>query len=104
MGIDHCELGAWFAESGQLPNALVAVIRYHHTPDEAADHQDLVRLVCAADHMANHLMNSGSSAGYDPNTNPGLTGLLTGQSVNADQLSERMMRTAEEALQATSTG
>lgn len=33
MGISHAELGAEFAKHWGLPSEIVAVLRYHHTPD-----------------------------------------------------------------------
>jgi len=33
MGISHAELGAEFAQHWGLPSEIVAVLRYHHTPD-----------------------------------------------------------------------
>jgi HD-like signal output (HDOD) protein len=72
IGIDHCALGGWFAEHSQLPPALVQVIRFHHDPQAAERSGDLVNLVAAADHMANHLQLLGEPDAYDPASNPGL--------------------------------
>jgi putative nucleotidyltransferase with HDIG domain len=45
--VTHDELGAELAKHWNLPSEVVAVIRYHHTPDvaEAAEGQPLVRIV-----------------------------------------------------------
>jgi putative nucleotidyltransferase with HDIG domain len=45
--VTHDELGAELAKHWNLPDEIVAVIRYHHTPDvaEAAAGQPLVRIV-----------------------------------------------------------
>jgi len=56
MGIDHAELGALLAEKWQLPEILVAPIRYHHNPEtlEQGGRQlrRLVQLVHLADRMS----------------------------------------------------
>lgn len=102
MGTDHCEIGAWFAEDGKIPNSLVDVIRYHHQPSDAPDNNvKLVSLVAAADHMANHLMNMGEFSGYEPENNVGLKALLSldgGSSSNAIELAENAIRAADEAM------
>ena len=72
IGIDHCALGGWFAEHSQLPPSLIQVIRFHHEPVAAERSGDLVNLVAAADHMANHLQLLGEPDAYDPAGNPGL--------------------------------
>jgi len=41
MGISHAELGAEFAQHWGLPSEIVAVLRYHHTPDAAAADEGL---------------------------------------------------------------
>ncbi|MBI3902605.1 MAG: HDOD domain-containing protein [Nitrosomonadales bacterium] len=33
LGITHCELGAELARQWDLPEEIIAVLRYHHTPD-----------------------------------------------------------------------
>ncbi len=47
LEITHDELGAELAKHWGLPSEIVAVIRYHHTPDaaEAAKGQPLVRII-----------------------------------------------------------
>jgi putative nucleotidyltransferase with HDIG domain len=41
MGISHAELGAEFAQHWGLPSEIVAVLRYHHTPDAAGADESL---------------------------------------------------------------
>jgi putative nucleotidyltransferase with HDIG domain len=41
MGISHAELGAEFARHWGLPSEIVAVLRYHHTPDAAGADESL---------------------------------------------------------------
>jgi len=47
MGISHAELGAEFARHWGLPSEIVAVLRYHHTPDAegAQEAGPLARLI-----------------------------------------------------------
>lgn len=47
LEMTHDELGAELAEHWNLPSEIVAVLRYHHTPDaeEAAEGQPLVRIL-----------------------------------------------------------
>jgi HD-like signal output (HDOD) protein len=47
LEVTHDELGAELAQYWNLPSEIVAVIRYHHTPDvvEAAEAQPLARII-----------------------------------------------------------
>lgn len=69
VGTDHCEIGTWFALANQLPEMLVDVVRYHHTPELAPRNVQLVALTATADHMANYLQRSDGPKGYDVTTN-----------------------------------
>lgn len=67
---DHCELGAWFIAHNKLPEALVAVVGFHHSPELAAnEHSKLVAVTAVADHMANYLQRNGSAEGYEAENN-----------------------------------
>ncbi|MCA9188051.1 MAG: HDOD domain-containing protein [Pirellulaceae bacterium] len=72
IGGTHAELGAAFADRNKLPSALVDVVQYHHTPLEATNNRELVALIHAADHVANHLQRFNEPLGYDPLLNPGI--------------------------------
>src|SRR5439155_21607268 len=76
-GIDHCALGAWFGQHSHLPDALIQTMHFHHTPDLTQSSDRLVTLVATADHMANHLQRQEPVEAYNPETNPGLTALVT---------------------------
>lgn len=69
VGTDHCEIGGWFAVENRLPEPLVEVVMHHHQPEKAQQHQKLVALAAAADHMANHLHRNEGPLGYDPQVN-----------------------------------
>lgn len=45
LGYNHTTIGAELAERWRMPEQVIAAIRYHHTPDEAADHTATVRVV-----------------------------------------------------------
>lgn len=70
IGIDHCELGAWYAIKQELPDPLPEVIFRHHQPELAGDAQQLAALIAVADHMANHLQRFDEAANYDVSGNP----------------------------------
>ena len=71
LGTNHCYFGAWFADRSQLPGSVISAIQYHHTPEKAPDHHQLIALVATADHMANYLAREEEYDGYDASTNPG---------------------------------
>ena len=54
LGLDHCEVGAMYLRSHNLPDALVDVALYHHAPQRAAHHAQLVAAVQIADLMMRH--------------------------------------------------
>jgi HD-like signal output (HDOD) protein len=70
LGTTHTQLGAWFAQLNELPDALTAAIEHHHNPASARDHRPLVGLISLADHMANHLQRRENVEEYDPIANP----------------------------------
>lgn len=51
LGITHCEIGARLGRHWDLPEEIIAVMRYHHTPEEegSAAGQPLVRMVNLAE-------------------------------------------------------
>ena len=74
LGTTHCEVGAWFASSGGLPDALVDVILHHHSPEDARNPK-LALLVAASDHMANHMQRFDSPEDYCVTDNAALVTL-----------------------------
>lgn len=49
LGITHCSTGGILARQWQFSKALSQVIRFHHLPEAADDHKDLVAIVYLAD-------------------------------------------------------
>jgi putative nucleotidyltransferase with HDIG domain len=62
LGMDHCELGALYLRSHNLPDALVEVAHHHHQPERAGHHTHLVAAVQIADLLVRHagIGNSGN--------------------------------------------
>jgi len=60
LGHDHAAVGAFLAESWNLPKTLVRPIRFHHNPEEAED--KLTDCVHVADYLA---MSAGYNRGWD---------------------------------------
>lgn len=70
IGGDHCTLGAWFAMQNKLPGSVVSTIRFHHEPEHATAHADLVHLLATAEGIANQL-HLDKPLDYDLSTNRG---------------------------------
>lgn len=49
LGINHSEIGSDLARKWSFPESLIDVIRYHHRPEEATRHLELVHTVYLAD-------------------------------------------------------
>jgi len=49
LGITHCQAGSILAENWQFSDALTQVVRHHHNPETADNHQELVDIVYMAD-------------------------------------------------------
>lgn len=60
FGVDHAQIGAWLAESWDLPPPVCAAIRHHHAPDGAL-HEPLVAVVHVAEVLSNALDLGGSA-------------------------------------------
>lgn len=105
IGTDHCEVGMRVATADKLPTALIDVIRYHHTPEEAKENAPLVRLVAAADEVANHWMHYGTSDGFHVDEDSALAKLIGPLSISVEdaiRLAVTGMRLADEATNESS--
>jgi putative nucleotidyltransferase with HDIG domain len=49
LGTDHTEVGASLALKWSFPESLVETIKYHHNPEDAQQHYELVHIVYLAD-------------------------------------------------------
>lgn len=63
LGMDHAELGALYLQQHRLPDILVESARWHHLPDGASHHPQIVAAVQVADLLTRHagIGNSGNA-------------------------------------------
>lgn len=54
IGTTHAEVGAWFLQRNHLPEELISVAKYHHSPEDTDGYLRLVALIAIADDLANH--------------------------------------------------
>lgn len=67
LGTSHSEIGAYLAETWQLPGKLVNVIAHHHALSLESEHPQLVALIQLADMLATKYQNGeGASAALPP--------------------------------------
>lgn len=98
LEMNHCELGAELARFWNLPDIIVAVLRYHHTPDNASASfaQPLVRMT----NLAGKILNT---FGISERINPEITAAdweaLEIDPAGADGLIAQITAQAEEARQ-----
>ena len=89
LGISHVEFAELYGQFSNLPDELIAVMRWHHAPHEASVNQKLVALIAVADDMANHLQVHGDATGYDALSNPFLeTFIETGAVESSSRFAE----------------
>lgn len=55
LGYNHQEIGSMLAEKWNLPPSLCTALKYHHTPVDAPDHEELTSLIHLADYMTQKL-------------------------------------------------
>lgn len=65
LGIDHAELGAIYLENYNLPDFMIEITRYHHTPEEAGKYIPIVCSVNIADTLV-RFARIGSSGNTSP--------------------------------------
>jgi HD-like signal output (HDOD) protein len=65
LGIDHAELGALYMERHRLSELLIQTVRYHHTPEKAQSHGEIVASVQIADLLVRR-EKMGCSGNYLP--------------------------------------
>lgn len=101
MEMSHDELGSELARHWNLPDEIVAVLRYHHTPDEAGAEvgQPLVRMINIAEKLL-------TSFGINEYVAPGIGdeewNALGIDPSSAEEISEQVAEQAEHAMQFTS--
>lgn len=75
LGVDHCRLGAWFAQKNKLPGPIIEAIQLHHVPERAVLNPRLTALTALSDHIANHIQRDLPAAAYDVRENAGIAAL-----------------------------
>ncbi|GBD35173.1 hypothetical protein HRbin36_00279 [bacterium HR36] len=53
LAADHTQIGAWFLQMNRLPAFLTDIAEYHHAPERAVHHIELVQLIAVAEDLAN---------------------------------------------------
>jgi putative nucleotidyltransferase with HDIG domain len=54
LGVDHAELGAIYLHNHNLPEVMVETARFHHFPERASHHAQIVAAVQIADLLVRH--------------------------------------------------
>ena len=102
LDLCHDELGAELARHWNLPDEIIAVLRYHHNPDtaEASAGQPLVRMINIAEKLL-------PSFGFNEYVAPGVSaeewGALGINPSKAEEVEEQVHEQAEQALQFASS-
>lgn len=102
MEMGHDELGSELVRHWNLPDEIIAVLRYHHTPDkaEAAAGQPLARMINIAEKLL-------TSFGINEYIAPGISDeewhALGIDPASAEEVGKQVAEQAEHAMQFTST-
>ncbi len=102
LELSHDELGAELARHWDLPDEIIAVLRYHHTPDEAgaAEGQPLARMV----NITEKLLNSfGLNEYVDPAISDSEWEALGIDPARIEEIKTKVAEQAEHAMQFTNT-
>ncbi len=70
FGVGHTSVGKQLADKWNLPAATVAMIAYHHDPDQANDLMISANIVHAADYLARKLGIGNAGGGAEPVLTP----------------------------------
>lgn len=102
LELSHDELGAELARHWDLPDEIIAVLRYHHTPDEAApaEWQPLARMVNIAEKL---LTSFGLNEYVDPGVSDNEWKALGIDPSRAEEIKMAVAKQADHAMQLTST-
>ncbi|MDO9102251.1 MAG: HDOD domain-containing protein [Candidatus Nitrotoga sp.] len=99
LGICHDELGAELARHWNLPDEIITVLRYHHTPDaiEAATGQPIVHMINLAEKL---LASFGISEHVDTNISDEDWEILGIDPSKSEEISVQVAEQAEQAAAA----
>lgn len=64
LGIQHTELGALYLQNHNLPDIMIETARYHHEPERAGHHSQIIAAVQIANYLVRHAQigNSGETS------------------------------------------
>ena len=64
LGIQHTELGALYLQNHNLPDIMIETARYHHEPERASHHSQIIASVQIANLLVRHAQigNSGETS------------------------------------------
>jgi len=64
LGVNHAELGAMYLRHHHLPDIMIETARYHHEPERAAHHSQIIAAVQIANLLVRHAQigNSGNTS------------------------------------------
>lgn len=86
IGCCHCTAGTWFGMDQGLPQELLAVIKYHHTPEESVYCPELVAVVALADEIAG-LIQAERPETFSPEKSLGIAAL---ENCGVNRVGERL--------------
>lgn len=72
LGTTHADVGAWFLQRNHLPDELITVALYHHTPQKTTRFNRLVALTSLADELANYCHRDKEAEVFDVQENSNL--------------------------------
>jgi len=76
LGIQHTELGALYLQNHNLPDIMIETARYHHEPERAGSHSQIIAAVQIANLLVRHAQigNSGETSIVTPEIWTGASG------------------------------
>lgn len=76
LGMQHTELGALYLQSHNLPDIMIETARYHHEPERAGHHLQIIAAVQIANLLVRHakIGNSGETSQVTPEIWTGASG------------------------------
>jgi putative nucleotidyltransferase with HDIG domain len=96
LGVDHAQVGGRLLERWQLPEDLVAAVRYHHKPSAAEGYQQLTACVNLGDFIAYSLGHGYVRCSFDLNERDESLEILNLSSERASQYTIHVAETLEE--------
>lgn len=93
LGMNHAEIGGWFAGNWNFPEPLAAAVSWHHAPGEAPDHGDYAAAVHLGDVLAHRAGAAGSGRTEPPAPDEAALAATGLDETTLSALLERVMET-----------